>query len=162
MTARDPAGPGIDEHAETALDISGIMRLLPHRYPFLLLDRVVELTPGRSIRAIKNVTINEPFFQGHFPERPVMPGVLIIEAMAQAGGILSYMSHEDPGSELIYYLGAVDGARFRRPVIPGDRLQILVDVESVRRGVWFYRGEARVDGETAVKARITCAPGRNA
>jgi 3-hydroxyacyl-[acyl-carrier-protein] dehydratase len=162
MTTQDPAGPGIDEHAGTTVDISGIMRLLPHRYPFVLLDRVVELTPGHSIRAIKNVTINEPFFQGHFPDRPVMPGVLIIEAMAQAGGILSYLSHEGQGSELIYYLAAVDGARFRRPVVPGDRLQVLVDVESVRRGVWFYRGEARVDGEIVVRAQITCAPGRNA
>ena len=127
-----------------------------------LVDRIIEFEAGKRIVGIKNVTINEPFFQGHYPGHPIMPGVLIIEAMAQAGGILSYMSHEDPGSELIYYLAAVDGARFRRPVMPGDRLQILVDVESVRRGVWFYRGEARVDGETAVKARITCAPGRNA
>lgn len=155
MTTRDPGTVG------EPIDIGRIMQLLPHRYPFLLLDRIVELTPGRSIRAIKNVTINEPFFQGHFPGRPVMPGVLVIEAMAQAGGILSYMSHEDPGSDLIYYLAAVDGARFRRPVVPGDRLEILVDVESVRRGVWFYRAEARVDGETAVKAQITCAPGRD-
>ena len=147
--------------ADEAIDIGRITELLPHRYPFLLLDRVIELTPRRSIRALKNVTINEPFFQGHFPGRPVMPGVLIIEAMAQAGGILSYMSHADPESAPIYYLAAVDGARFRRPVVPGDRLDILVDVESVRRGVWFYRAEARVDGETAVKAQITCAPGRD-
>jgi 3-hydroxyacyl-[acyl-carrier-protein] dehydratase len=142
-------------------DIGRIMQLLPHRYPFLLLDRVIELTPRHSIRAIKNVTINEPFFQGHFPGRPVMPGVLVIEAMAQAGGILSYMSHEAPESALIYYLAAVDGARFRRPVVPGDRLDIRVEVESVRRGVWFYRAEARVDGETAVRAQITCAPGKD-
>jgi 3-hydroxyacyl-[acyl-carrier-protein] dehydratase len=156
MTTRDPNAVG-----EVA-GIGSVMQLLPHRYPFLLLDRVIELTPRQSIRAIKNVTINEPFFQGHFPGRPVMPGVLVIEAMAQAGGILSYMSHEDPASALVYYLAAVDGARFRRPVVPGDRLEILVDVESVRRGVWFYRAEARVDGEIAVKAQITCAPGRDA
>lgn len=142
------------------LDVAGIMDLLPHRYPFLLLDRVSAIEPGRSLTAIKNVTINEPFFQGHFPGRPVMPGVLIIEAMAQAGGILSYMSHEHAEKDLIYYLAAVDDARFRRPVVPGDVLELRVEVEAVRRGVWFYRCEAQVDGETAVRARITCAPGK--
>ena len=147
-------------HSTGSMTISEIMEWLPHRYPFLLIDGVSDCRSCESISAWKNVTINEPFFQGHFPARPVMPGVLVIEAMAQAGGILSYMSHENPGSGLIYYLAAVDGARFRRPVVPGDRLEILVDVESVRRGVWFYRAEARVDGETAVRAQITCAPGR--
>lgn len=144
-----------------ALGIDRLLELLPHRYPFLLLDRVAEIRPGKSLTAIKNVTLNEPFFQGHFPGRPVMPGVLVIEAMAQAGGILSYMSDEASERDVIYYLAAVDDARFRRPVVPGDRLEIRVEVEAVRRGVWFYRCEARVDGEVAVRAQITCAPGKN-
>ena len=149
MTTRDPQ-----------LDIANIMRLLPHRYPMLLIDRVKDYVPNQSLTALKNVSINEPFFQGHFPTRPVMPGVLIIEAMAQAGGILSYMSNEDRDPGLIYYLAGVDDARFRRPVVPGDQLEIRVAVETVRRGVWFYNCSAHVDGQTAVKARITCAPGR--
>lgn len=146
---------------DTDLAIGRILQLLPHRYPFLLLDRVIGIETASSITAIKNVTINEPFFQGHFPGRPVMPGVLIVEAMAQAGGVLSYMSHGEADEDVVYYLAAVDEARFRRPVVPGDQLEIRVDVESVRRGMWFYRGTASVAGEVAVKARITCAPGRD-
>lgn len=146
---------------EEKLDIAGIMQLLPHRYPMLLIDRVCHYVAGQSLTAIKNVTINEPFFQGHFPARPVMPGVLIVEAMAQAGGILSYMSNRDRDPDLIYYLAGVDDTRFRRPVVPGDQLEIRVEVDTVRRRVWFYNCTALVDGETAVKARITCAPGSN-
>ncbi len=145
--------------SDCILDVRGIMDLLPHRYPFLLIDSVVECRPGESITAIKNVTINEPFFQGHFPGRPVMPGVLIIEAMAQAGGVLSYMSSRDRDADLIYYLAGVDDTRFRRPVVPGDRLEIRVIVDKVRRGIWFYGCEASVAGETAVTANIKCAPG---
>lgn len=141
------------------LDANGIMELLPHRYPFLLIDAVTECTPGESITAIKNVTINEPYFQGHFPGRPVMPGVLIIEAMAQAGGVLSYMTSRDRDPDLVYYLAGVDEARFRRPVMPGDALEIRVVVEKVKRGVWFYACEASVAGAVAVTARIMCAPG---
>ena len=136
-----------------------IMQWLPHRYPFLLIDGVSSCIPGESIAAWKNVTFNEPFFQGHFPGRPVMPGVLIIEAMAQAGGILSYMTTRQQDPEVIYYLAGVDEARFRRPVWPGDRLAIDVSVKAIRRGIWFYRCEASVDGRTAVTANITCAPG---
>jgi 3-hydroxyacyl-[acyl-carrier-protein] dehydratase len=136
-----------------------IMEWLPHRYPFLLIDGVRDCTPGESIAAWKNVTINEPFFQGHFPGRPVMPGVLIIEAMAQAGGILSYMTSRERNPDAIYYLAAVDEARFRRPVMPGDRLDLQVSVEAIRRGMWFYTCEAAVDGKRAVSARITCALG---
>jgi len=136
-----------------------IMEWLPHRYPFLLIDGVSECRPGESISAWKNVTINEPFFQGHFPGRPVMPGVLIIEAMAQAGGVLSYMTSRKHDPEAIFYLAGVDEARFRRPVCPGDRLDLDVSVEGIRRGIWFYRCEAAVDGNKAVSARITCAPG---
>ncbi|MEX2495743.1 MAG: 3-hydroxyacyl-ACP dehydratase FabZ [Woeseia sp.] len=136
-----------------------IMEWLPHRYPFLLIDGVSRCSPGDSISAWKNVTINEPCFQGHFPGRPVMPGVLIVEAMAQAGGILSYMTTREQNPGVIYYLAAVDEARFRRPVFPGDRLVIDVSVEAIRRGIWFYRCKASVDGELSVTARITCAPG---
>lgn len=143
-----------------SMSITEIMAWLPHRYPFLLIDGVSDCRPGESISAWKNVTINEPCFQGHFPGRPVMPGVLIIEAMAQAGGILSYMTSRERDPDTIYYLGGVDEARFRRPVVPGDRVDILVSVEAVRRGVWFYSGEAAVGGKRAVTARITCAPGK--
>lgn len=136
-----------------------IMEWLPHRYPFLLIDGVRDCTPGESIAAWKNVTINEPFFQGHFPGRPVMPGVLIIEAMAQAGGILSYMTSRERNPDTIYYLAGVDEARFRRPVVPGERLDFRVSVEAIRRDMWFYTCEATVDGKRAVSARITCAPG---
>lgn len=146
--------------SDPQLDIAHIMRLLPHRYPMLLIDRVRDYVANQSLTALKNVSINEPFFQGHFPTRPVMPGVLIIEAMAQAGGILSYMSNQERDPGLIYYLAGVDDARFRRPVVPGDQLEIRVAVETVRRGVWFYNCSAHVDGHTAVTARITCAPGR--
>lgn len=136
-----------------------IMEWLPHRYPFLLIDGVTSCDPGDSIRAFKNVTVNEPFFQGHFPGRPVMPGVLIIEAMAQAGGILSYMTTREQNPDVIYYLAAVDEARFRRPVFPGDRLVIEVSVKGIRRGIWFYSCKASVDDEVSVTATITCAPG---
>ena len=145
--------------SDCILDVRGIMDLLPHRYPFLLIDSVVECRAGESITAIKNVTINEPFFQGHFPGRPVMPGVLIIEAMAQAGGVLSYLTSRDRDPGLIYYLAGVDEARFRRPVVPGDRLEISAVVDKVRRGIWFYSCEATVGAETAVTANIVCAPG---
>jgi 3-hydroxyacyl-[acyl-carrier-protein] dehydratase len=138
-----------------------IMEWLPHRYPFLLIDGVSACRPGETINAWKNVTINEPFFQGHFPGRPVMPGVLILEAMAQAGGILSYMTSRDEDPGTIYYLAGIDEARFRRPVLPGDRLDLEVSVAAIRRGMWFYRCEAAVGGKKAVSARITCAPGAN-
>ncbi len=141
------------------LDSAGIMALLPHRYPFLLIDAVTECTPGKSITAIKNVTINEPYFQGHFPGRPVMPGVLIIEALAQAGGVLSYMTHKERDPGLVYYLASVENARFRRPVTPGDTLELRAVVKTVRRGVWFYDCEARVGPAVAVTAGIVCAPG---
>ncbi len=142
------------------LEATGIMKYLPHRYPFLLIDRIVACTPGESITAIKNVTINEPFFQGHFPGNPVMPGVLIIEAMAQAGGVLSHLSDAGLSPRPLYYLAGVDDARFRRPVTAGDRLEITVRTEKVRRGMWRYGCEATVDGCEAVSARILCAPGK--
>ncbi len=140
------------------LNTQEIMDCLPHRYPFLLLDRVTACIPGASITAIKNVTINEPFFQGHFPGRPVMPGVLIIEAMAQAGGVLSHVTYADMDPKPLFFLVGVDEARFRRPVLAGDQLQIRVDVDRVSRGMWRYKCIASVDGAKAVSARILCAP----
>lgn len=145
---------------EAVLEATGIMQYLPHRYPFLLIDRIVACTPGESITAIKNVSINEPFFQGHFPGNPVMPGVLVIEAMAQAGGVLSHLSDTNLTPRPLYYLAGVDDARFRRPVTAGDRLEIVVRTDKVRRGMWRYVCEATVDGRAAVSARILCAPGK--
>lgn len=147
-----------DEDSQV-MDAMQVMATLPHRYPFLLIDRVTSIHPGESILAVKNVSLNEPFFQGHFPGRPVMPGVLIIEAMAQAGGILSHVTIGDVSPKPLFFLGGVNNARFRRAVLPGDQLSIQVNVDKVRRGIWFYRCMATVDGETAVSADITCAPG---
>ena len=141
------------------LDILQIQDLLPHRYPFLLVDRVLDCQPGTSVTAIKNVTVNEPFFQGHFEGRPIMPGVLIIEAMAQAGGILYYLSSDDIEAGQLFYLVAVDEARFRRPVGPGDQLQMDVSVARKRRGMWRFDCSASVAGKQAVSAVIMCAPG---
>ncbi len=142
-----------------AMDSLEIMEALPHRYPFLLIDRITSVTAGESITAVKNVTNNEPFFQGHFPGRPVMPGVLIIEAMAQAGGVLSHVTMIDVEPKPLFFLAGVNGARFRRTVLPGDQLVINVDVTRIKRGIWFYKCNATVDGKLAVAADITCAPG---
>ena len=143
------------------LNTQQIMQRLPHRYPFLLLDRVTECIAGERISAYKNVSINEPFFQGHFPHRPVMPGVLIIEAMAQAGGVLSHVTHEDMEPKPLFFLAGVDEARFRRPVLAGDRLVIDVAVDRIMRGMWRYNCSATVEGAKAVTARILCAPARD-
>ncbi len=136
-----------------------IRRMLPHRYPFLLLDRVLDYTVNERIRALKNVTVNEPFFQGHFPDGPVMPGVLIIEAMAQAGGILGHASRDDSEPQALFYLVGVDEARFRRPVYPGDQLIFDLEVDRVRRGMWKFDGTASVDGRPVATAKIMTAPG---
>ena len=132
-----------------------IMDLLPHRYPFLLVDRIVELEPGKRIVGIKNVTINEPFFQGHFPGHPIMPGVLIVESVAQVGGILALK--EMGGGKRIAYFGAIDNVKFRRPVVPGDQLRIEVDVVAHRGPVWKMHGEVKVDGVVAAKADVTAS-----
>ena len=144
------------------LDIQEIMKCLPHRYPFLLIDRVTECVAGERIVALKNLSINEPFFQGHFPHRPVMPGVLIIECMAQAGGILSHVTYADLEPKPLFFLAGVDEARFRRPVLAGDQLEIVVEVDRVMRGMWRYNCTASVDGAKAVSARILCAPAKDA
>src|SRR5215207_5096953 len=136
-----------DDAIKMPVDVSCILHLLPHRYPFLLVDRVIELEPNRRVRAIKNVTFNEPFFQGHFPDRPVMPGVLIIEAMAQAGGILAYKSSRSNKKNSIPYLAAIDHARFRRVVEPGDQLRIEVKVLRAKRDICKLESFAYVGEE---------------
>jgi len=140
------------------MDVNEIREYLPHRYPFLLVDRVVELDPGKSIVAYKNVTVNEPFFDGHFPDLPVMPGVLIVEAMAQAAGILGFKTMDKkPSDGSIYYFVGADRLRFKRPVVPGDRLQLEASVVSEKRGIWKFDCKATVDGLLASEASIMCA-----
>jgi 3-hydroxyacyl-[acyl-carrier-protein] dehydratase len=143
------------------IDLKGIHELLPHRYPFLLLDRVVEFEHGKRVLAYKNVTGNEHFFQGHFPDRPIMPGVLVIEAMAQAGGVLSQLTHGGSLSGRLSYLVKVDNAKFSRMVVPGDRLDMEVEIRREIRNMTLYCGIARVDGEQVACADILCAEVRS-
>jgi beta-hydroxyacyl-ACP dehydratase FabZ len=138
------------------MDIKGIMNSIPHRYPFLLLDRVLELEQGRRVVALKNVTINEPFFLGHFPGAPVMPGVLIVEAMAQAGAVLLLHAMPDRASKLVYFTG-IDKARFRRTVVPGDQLRLTLEVLKLRSRSCKLRGIAEVDGQCVAEAEILSA-----
>jgi 3-hydroxyacyl-[acyl-carrier-protein] dehydratase len=140
------------------MDIHEILKHLPHRFPFLLVDRVVTCEPGVSIHAYKNVTINEPFFVGHFPHHPVMPGVLIMEALAQAAGILSFKTMgEMPDDDSVFYFVGIDGARFKKPVMPGDQLHLHVKIERQMRGIWKYKAEARVDDQVVAEAELMCA-----
>lgn len=139
-----------------SLDVRAIMNSIPHRYPFLLVDRVVEMEPGRRIVAIKNVTINEPFFPGHFPGAPVMPGVLIIEALAQAGAVLLLHDMPDREKRLVFFTG-IDEARFRRTVVPGDQLRLTMEVLKLRSRTCKMRGKAEVDGQLAAEAEILSA-----
>lgn len=135
-----------------------IKQFLPHRYPFLLVDRVLECTPGKTLTAIKNVSVNEPFFQGHFPQKAIMPGVLIIEALAQATGILGFRTmSEAPRDDLLYMLVGVDNVRFKRQVIPGDQLMLKVKLEKRSRIVWKFTCEASVDDELVTTASMLCA-----
>jgi 3-hydroxyacyl-[acyl-carrier-protein] dehydratase len=139
------------------MDIHAILKQLPHRYPFVLVDRVLAIEPGKSIRALKNVTINEPFFEGHFPHRPVMPGVLMLEAMAQAAALLSFATvGKSPDDKSIYYFAGIDAARFKRPVEPGDQLVMDVSLERMKSGIFKFKGVARVDGELACEAELLC------
>lgn len=142
------------------MDINEVMRRLPHRYPFLLVDRVLECVSGKHIRALKNVTVNEPFFPGHFPHRPVFPGVMILEALAQTAGILAFVTagvYPDEHRQL-YFVG-IDKARFRRPVEPGDQLILKATLERSIRGIWKFATVAEVDGEEACGAEMMVAPG---
>ncbi|MFD2111257.1 3-hydroxyacyl-ACP dehydratase FabZ [Thiorhodococcus fuscus] len=141
----------------STMDIHKVLSLLPHRYPFLLVDKVVDFKADDYLIALKNVTFNEPFFTGHFPVRPVMPGVLIVEAMAQATGLLAMASRpEEVGEKSLYYFVGIDKARFKRPVEPGDQLIMEVKLGPVRRGIWKFDGEARVDDRVVATAEIMC------
>jgi 3-hydroxyacyl-[acyl-carrier-protein] dehydratase len=146
---------------ESVMDIMAVMRRLPHRYPFLLIDRILKLVPGQEIVALKNVTINEPFFQGHFPSQPVMPGVLIVEALAQAGGVLaSEMRGPSKQGEIIYFMG-IDGVRFRRPVVPGDQLILEARVLKMRSKVAKMAGRALVDQQIVAEAELMASFGES-
>jgi 3-hydroxyacyl-[acyl-carrier-protein] dehydratase len=145
-----------------SLDIMDVRRLLPHRYPFLLVDRVVECIKGERIRAIKNVTVNEPFFSGHFPHRPVMPGVMIIEALAQAAGILAFITAEVvPDESTRFYFVGIDKARFRKPVEPGDQLILTAKLERQMRGIWKFSTLAYVGADEVTSAEMMVAPETN-
>ncbi len=139
------------------MDIHQILERLPHRYPILLVDRVIELEKGKHIRALKNVSINEPFFMGHFPKRPVMPGVLMLEALAQAAALLSFETLGLlPDDKTVYYFAGIDGARFKRVVEPGDQLTLEVEVDRMRAGIWKYKARGKVGEELAVEAELMC------
>ena len=139
------------------VDAATIRKLLPHRYPFLLVDRVVEFEKDKRVLAYKNITQNEPFFTGHFPDRPIMPGVLIIEALAQAGGVLTQLSLGRDAQSKLFYMVKVDNARFSRQVVPGDVLELHVQIKRVIRNMAVYYGEAKVDGQIAACAEVLCA-----
>lgn len=140
------------------MDIHKILKQLPHRYPFLLVDRVLSIDKGKTILALKNVTINEPFFEGHFPHRPVMPGVLMLEALAQAAALLAFDALDtSPDENSVYYFAGIDGARFKRPVEPGDQLMLQVELLRMKAGIFKFKARATVEGELAVEAELTCA-----
>ena len=142
----------------TTLDIRAVLQHLPHRYPFVMIDRVLEIEKGRRIVAIKNVTINEPYFVGHFPYLPVMPGVLQIEAIAQAAGILSFQTLGRLADDRsVYYFAGIDSARFKRPVVPGDQLRIEVEITRTTRLLWKFAGRTTVEGQLAAEAEVMCA-----
>jgi 3-hydroxyacyl-[acyl-carrier-protein] dehydratase len=142
---------------KTSMDIHEILDHLPHRYPFVLIDKVTSMDLGNEITAIKNVTINEPFFPGHFPYHPVMPGVLIVEAMAQAAAILSFKTMDaKPSEESVYYFAGIDKARFKKPVGPGDQIILNVKIDRVLKGIWKYSGTATVSDEVVAEASMMC------
>jgi 3-hydroxyacyl-[acyl-carrier-protein] dehydratase len=139
------------------MDIHQILKQLPHRYPFLLVDRVLELEPGKRIKALKNVTMNEPFFEGHFPHRPVMPGVLMLEAMAQAAALLAFeVVGSVPDEKSVYYFAGIDAARFKRPVESGDQLIMDVTLERMKAGIFKFKGVCTVDGKMVCEAELMC------
>jgi len=147
-----------DSNEISMMDIHEVMKHLPHRYPFLLIDRVLDFKLGEHLHAIKNITVNEPCFTGHFPHRPVMPGVLILEALAQATGILAFKTmNELPSEDSLYYFVGIDNARFKRPVEPGDQVHLKVVVERRKRDMWKFKAEATVDGQVVCSADLMCA-----
>lgn len=139
------------------IEVSEIMTMLPHRYPFLLVDRVVDFEEGKWLKAVKNVTANEPCFTGHFPEQPIFPGVLILEAMAQATGVLAVKSYGKLKEDELYYFASIDKARFKRPVLPGDQMVIKVNFLKEKRGISLFTGQAFVDGKIVCEAELMCA-----
>jgi 3-hydroxyacyl-[acyl-carrier-protein] dehydratase len=136
------------------LDINEIMKILPHRYPFLMVDKILEIELGKSIVGIKNVSVNEPFFPGHFPGHPVMPGVLIIEAMAQVACILAILSSDESVRSKVTYFASIDNARFRKPVLPGDQLRFEIEATGCKRGIWIFSAKAFVDGKLVTEAEL--------
>jgi 3-hydroxyacyl-[acyl-carrier-protein] dehydratase len=150
-------GKAMTDNTMTSMDIHEILNHLPHRYPFMLVDRVLSLELGKEIVAVKNVSMNEPFFPGHFPYHPVMPGVLIVEAMAQAAAILSFKTMDTkPSDDSVYYFAGIDSARFKKPVSPGDQLILKVRIDRVLRGIWKYVGQALVDDVVVAEAEMMC------
>lgn len=140
------------------MDIQEILEHLPHRYPFLLIDRVLECEPGKRLVAVKNVSVNEPMFTGHFPERPIFPGVLIMEALAQATGILAFRTTgKKPDGSSLYYFAGIDSCRFKQPVVPGDQMILEVDVLKEKRGIWKFNAVAKVDDKVVASAELMCA-----
>lgn len=139
------------------IDLNEIKTLIPHRYPMLLVDKVVDYEPNKSLHAIKNVTINEPVFTGHFPELAIFPGVLILEALAQATGVLGFKSTEGRGDNEMYLFASIDNAKFKKPVVPGDTMHLHVEFIKERRGMWKFYGEAKVDGNVVCSADLMCA-----
>jgi 3-hydroxyacyl-[acyl-carrier-protein] dehydratase len=147
----------MSDNLDTSMDIHQILDHLPHRYPFVLVDRVLSLEVGKEIVAVKNVSINEPFFPGHFPYHPVMPGVLIVEAMAQAAAILSFKTMGvKPTDDAVYYFAGIDNARFKKPVSPGDQIILKVSIDRILRGIWKYKGVALVDNAIVAEAEMMC------
>jgi 3-hydroxyacyl-[acyl-carrier-protein] dehydratase len=147
----------MSDNLDTSMDIHQILDHLPHRYPFVLVDRVLSLEVGKEIVAVKNVSINEPFFPGHFPYHPVMPGVLIVEAMAQAAAILSFKTMGiKPTDDAVYYFAGIDNARFKKPVSPGDQIILKVSIDRILRGIWKYKGVALVDDVIVAEAEMMC------
>ena len=145
------------EPISTSMDIHEILDHLPHRYPFVLIDRVISIELGKEITALKNVSINEPFFPGHFPHHPVMPGVLIVEAMAQAAAILSFKTMgAKPTDDSVYYFAGIDSARFKKPVSPGDQVILNVKIDRILKGIWKYTSVATVDGAVVAEASMMC------
>jgi 3-hydroxyacyl-[acyl-carrier-protein] dehydratase len=141
----------------STMDIHQILKQLPHRYPFLMVDRVLTIDKGKSIQALKNVTINEPFFNGHFPHRPVMPGVLMLEALAQAAALLAFdMLGMTPDDKTVYYFAGIDSARFKRPVEPGDQLLLHVTLERMKAGIFKFKGVVRVADQVVCEAELMC------